>query len=1230
MQEIRLQYDSEVHQKQKENGQAGSMLFDVRTEELEISGISLLDYLIRSRVQINSILIDHPSVKVIEDTTVSKKEGDKKQNISEILNSIKIGGFNLKDAEISYHNYEKKAIVVHKIPKLNITINDFLADSFDKKSIKEMISVDDLFISLKNQSYTTSNKAYKLNFDLFSYSLSEQELRLESFSAIGNHKKMKGPMITPEVQVPLLKMEGLEIIKALKSKKLHLKELLIDSTYVELYELPDLDVTVADVYRGLAKYFEVTEIDDLKINHSRVSMYSRENKNVLVQKIEHVDILIEEVSFDSLSVFDPKNNLPLQQLTLNINDYLFSPEKNPHTIRLASLDMNTKENSLNLGELDVSANIKKNKELGYNSGKASAQLIDLRVPEIKMDGLDLIRAFQTSNMEIDKITILNSTSSITQAFESKSSGSDFSAKDTYQSISKFIKEINIQEFLISNADVSQYPTDSKAQKLHHLENARISLKGIHLDSALAYKDKPNAPINEILVQLDNYQYSTLNNTKSLALSPFQYSSRGKSLNVNNIFFKSRSAKESKETDSIEINVSTFSISDFDLVNAYRKGELNIKEVLLKSPEINVSRGLKLEKSIAETEKKETTSAATQKEIFKWINPITIESIKLVDGTADYKERLDDITNFQNLQGFLIEINKLKLTPENINNTKNILPVENVLLKAKNYTFHSPDSMYTVKLDSLFYSSKKKNLTANLFELIPDYDLQNQTIKQNIENAHANLFKITANQFTVEKFDLINAFNTGKYTFGEVLLESPELSILQNKKVLNYQQKTKSDAQKSKSIIEKENNNKEKINKDIQNQIDKYVGIFAIDRIRITDANFLFEVLKEDTIRESQKLENLSLLIENLQLADLEARDFTDIFSVDDIHLLLENYNFITPNSLYELRVDKLKASVTEKYIHVDSINYKPLFLIEEYADKLDYAQDRFDVKVGKVEVEGFNFDELFNYQKFIIESILIDGVDGSIYRDSRVKSNPDRQPVTVQKFVKDLPVPIKLDTLALKNGKIIYSEISKDGSEPGITSFTDTDFKIINITNDSLVYSKNDSLIVNGVTSFLGESKLEIAFNFDMNHPDDLYTYEGYLEEMNFEKLNPLFTNILFVKMKSGEMKKLEFSVKATKDHAEGMMYFPYQNLRFKLLNKDDIGNPGFLLNVVNWSLNHLIIKSNNPGKLFNVYRDGKIDIKRNYQKSVFNHMGNALLMGLISSTTPKPIEFIIGTIGIP
>ncbi len=206
-----LKFDSAIHKKQRENGEATPFLLSIKTKELEISGIKALAYLLNSTINISSILIDSPEAKVIHDSDVPQKKNKKQTDISEIVTSIGIGNFNLKDAKISYYQYNKPSDAVYQIPQLNLRMSDLKADSFDAKDFRKMIDLDDFYISLENQSFATANESYDFYFDLFEYSMAEQELTIKAFSAIGDHTKMSGPMIAPEIRVPLFKLVGLDL-----------------------------------------------------------------------------------------------------------------------------------------------------------------------------------------------------------------------------------------------------------------------------------------------------------------------------------------------------------------------------------------------------------------------------------------------------------------------------------------------------------------------------------------------------------------------------------------------------------------------------------------------------------------------------------------------------------------------------------------------------------------------------------------------------------------------------------------------------------------------------------------------------------------------------------------------------------------------------------------------------------------------------------------------------------
>ena len=317
------------------------------------------------------------------------------------------------------------------------------------------------------------------------------------------------------------------------------------------------------------------------------------------------------------------------------------------------------------------------------------------------------------------------------------------------------------------------------------------------------------------------------------------------MGISDIVFKSYAERVEGGIDSTIILGKNLSVSHLNLLEAFNNGKLEIDEILLQQPYVFVSREARGKKPSSNTNQKEQGMSAEA--LFNWVNPVTVASIRVVDGEADYAQRLNEVSNFQKLQGFSVDIEQLDLRPETLRKTEQIIPVENITLKATNYKFQSPDSIYTVTLDSLFYGSKRKSLTAQFFRLSPDYALHHLRVENEIENAYSNLFEISTDQFSITDFDLITAYNTDSYLFGEIVLSSPEVAIIQDKKVVRYQHRVdtlnersekKQKARGGKGNAEKQNNNPETLDESLQNRIDKYVDLFKIDALRIEEAKFL--------------------------------------------------------------------------------------------------------------------------------------------------------------------------------------------------------------------------------------------------------------------------------------------------------------------------------------------------------------------------------------------------------
>jgi hypothetical protein len=274
-------------------------------------------------------------------------------------------------------------------------------------------------------------------------------------------------------------------------------------------------------------------------------------------------------------------------------------------------------------------------------------------------------------------------------------------------------------------------------------------------------------------------------------------------------------------------------------------------------------------------------------------------------------------------------------------------------------------------------------------------------------------------------------------------------------------------------------------------------------------------------------------------------------------------------------------------------------------------------------MQGISLRALFSNQAIIAHKMLIGNPVVEIYRDNRLGFDPELRPPTLQSALRGAGIYVRLDTILVEKNNFLHPVIAIDGIKPAVFVLDSIQMQVYNVTNDTALIRLNNVMTVNASALFMGVSTLQVHFLFEMDHPEDRYTYEGTLESMDFAALNPLLENMIFIRVKSGWINNASFSVEATGEEATGRVHFPYKNLKVQLLNKKDPENPGFLLKAGSRLVNLLIIKTNNPSS-WGRFREGEVEEERDPKRSVSYHMSQSVLDGVTSSLMTKLVQRIV------
>lgn len=325
-----------------------------------------------------------------------------------------------------------------------------------------------------------------------------------------------------------------------------------------------------------------------------------------------------------------------------------------------------------------------------------------------------------------------------------------------------------------------------------------------------------------------------------------------------------------------------------------------------------------------------------------------------------------------------------------------------------------------------------------------------------------------------------------------------------------------------------------------------------------------------------------------------------------------NISVQTADSNYLVKVDTIQYSTYKKTLFIGRIRLKPAFGQYEFAARTPWQSDRFDIDVKQITADQFSLIQFISDKSFFCGRIEIGNAWLEVFRDKRKPFKHEPKPLFTEMMYR-YPGKLHIDSIVVSNSHIIYLEHNPDASKAGKITFEEAEFKLANITNDSL----NSGIFnLKGRAVLMGKS--QVSVELIAKHFDRLGTFQlkGSIQEMDISAFNPMLEESAFVTVRSGKLRKIEFSFFANQHLAAGDMMMIYDDLNLALLDPSNKKDPGFKTKLQTWLLNKMIIDSN-PQKE-ELARKGIIRYKRDPERFLFNYCAKAIFSGAKSTILKK------------
>jgi hypothetical protein len=172
----------------KERKRAPTHLFNIKLASLKLQGVGIYNTYSKKDLDINSILLDKPSInmiynKVLKQADTVKIEHSLYEQMSKILKSIRVHNIRILNADFDYIS-GATGLILNSVKHLNVNINDFLLDSSSQHDPKRFYYTKDVSFELAGYESLTKDKMYTLKIDTIVGSATGHTVRVQGMKMI--------------------------------------------------------------------------------------------------------------------------------------------------------------------------------------------------------------------------------------------------------------------------------------------------------------------------------------------------------------------------------------------------------------------------------------------------------------------------------------------------------------------------------------------------------------------------------------------------------------------------------------------------------------------------------------------------------------------------------------------------------------------------------------------------------------------------------------------------------------------------------------------------------------------------------------------------------------------------------------------------------------------------------------------------------------------------------------
>lgn len=1193
--------NEEQYEKMQKEGKAKGTLYSVIYKQLILNNLNLKEMVLDRTIHLRMIEVDNPVIGFIAyPDSLALKRGrfrhiylDIYPLLSTVFSEVKIDSIFVNDGSFSGKETLKSGKTIEGDWLYSAVLRDFDLNAYDFKEERVFYSKD-VELRIRNFNYSLTDSLYFLTADEVGFSLTGSRIFGKGLSLTPNFnvRKITGnqPGNLYQAFLPEFSIAGVDLYKAMLEKQILINSISIDNLDIRMFlneaAGPMLNkqkkkVTIANLYTIFHDKLEKITIDTFHLNNASFEFYPGISGTKPELKVERATLQLHGFQLDSLAHLDTTKILYSNDIEFDLEGFTLALEDKLHDLYAQRVIISTRRSLIEVYQTKLYPSPSVASTVRYKSNS----FYRLMFPHVKLEQVDILRMFNTRNLEFERLFVFEPDMTIIQ----------FREKNVPQD-STFHKETFLQKLDIGRRLVMPYMVSIQAGIIE-ISNARISFKdenggldeerisglvdltvtGFRIDTLTHYDRKGFLNRLELVMNLRDFRYLSPDSLHRITVRELMISSLSRELNITgfDMLTTSRVHPGMPYPSTLTAQFTALQVQGFDHRKWISEKWFSAGDIRIHEPKI-VIRSVKRKKESSLNEPFSDVDAAVSK--------IEIGSIRIDKGWFDLVEEDKQSRGSLLVRNFDFQLSNFLSDLTGWDKGRKILRYDLLSLSLDSARPIFLDSAYSISFSRFLSDSYPPSIFVSDLRILP-VDTENHGKQKTVS------VELTLPSLTIRQLDLEEVLFNRDLMVEEVRIVQPEI-------ILNHRPSSQ-----AKKIMETSTIS-------IHPEVKIPFRSMEIGLVMLTDGILRYNKFENDKVAP-MNLAGINTTVTGFRYDSTHSRkNGTTLFFCTDIDLRTGGYSMLTFDSMNTISMAGLHLSTGNSTLAIDSFKLKPNYSDYEYSRRLGYQTDRIEMNTVKIEVERLDFKTLFEERKVVAGQVEIYGLTFDDYRDKRVRFPAWNRPPMIQQAIRKISFPLAVDTVILTGGKVTYRE--QNGDEAGMIVFDRMEVLARNFISDSETISPGAELIAAGSTYLMGKAKVEGEFRFPLQSLTDTFFFQGKAGKVDMTLFNPMVSRVAPVRIKSGVVDSLNVHwIRGNDTYANGLLDLYYHDLQVELLKekKDFLNRAGTDLIQL---LLDMALPQEDPG-YFGYHRSGYIWNKRNDEKGFFNFYWRSLLNGLKS-----------------